>query len=163
MPAPDHREAAKLVADLCQRAALLDPDRIGAMSTVLKDPVFANPRLIKRCINRFAEVWGKAERSSAQDSPHEAVERDQALVKWIAATERWPQLRRILLTYDGDTWRQLGRAVADASQAPPGPEAAEILAQRGARGWLAGNVFSSSGAGVDRFRAADQRLRERGL
>jgi hypothetical protein len=50
---------------------------------------------MKRCINRFMLV--QYFESNAGSAKQAARPEDLALAKWLAATERWPALRRVVL------------------------------------------------------------------
>ena len=89
-------------------------------------------------------------------------ESDRALARWIAAAERWPRLRRMLQQNNDTYWRQLGAAVLSEGRSP-GPDADEVLTQRGARAWMRREIFSASTAALASYRAADLRLRRWGL
>ena len=122
--------------------------------------VFANPRLMKRCVNKFGLVVG-FEASLSTAPPHEAGA-DQTLAHWVVATERWPHLRRILVDYDEQRWAELGQAL-QTGQASSHPEVQRLSEHRGLRAWLREHVFADGRPELRPFLRADQRLQRWGL
>lgn len=157
VPTPGTEEAASLASALCRKAGLTDADERNVLVEVLMQPQFANPRLMKRCINRLSLVQ-RFESTTKQTSPADGV-----LVQWIAAAERWPQLRRLMTVHDHEFWSQLGEFIRGRRPTAPGVEAVELLEQRGAREWLAREMFGPTSSSMTRFRDADLRLRRWGL
>ena len=86
--------------------------------------------------------------------------RDGLLAEWLAATERWPELRRLIAQRtEAGWWAQLGRALS-GQDAPPDEDARALLTRPGAAAWL--RDAQSRGA-LLRYRAADERLRRWGM
>lgn len=115
---------------------------------VLQEPAFANPRLVKRCLNRFAlsMLWtGKAPGAVAD------------LALWIAAGERWPRLRELAWKHPVPSW---WLALVDGEAGTP--EVAALFAQPGARHFLDARVLRDP-AVVQRLLDVDAALRRLGL
>lgn len=158
VPAPTYRASAELVQQFLGDGAL---DRhVDALTVALEPGFFANPRLMKRCVNRFRLVaWFEA-RAGTAPTGHDD---DRTLARWIAATERWPELRRLMRDHADDYWRALGSRLADDTAPMPGPDAARLLSSRGVRAWLRREVFAGRSSQVSAFRAAELRLQTWGL
>ncbi len=170
VPLPRRREAAELVAALLRQLDgddAPDPDELehrDALTMALSEPTFANPRLMKRCINRFRLVvhFESTGGPPPAIAPELDEDSDRVLARWIAAAERWPRMRRMLQEHTDTYWRQLSETVL--SDAPsPGPDADQVLSERGARAWLRREIFSAPPAALAGYRAADLRLRRWGL
>ncbi|MFT5686132.1 MAG: DNA polymerase III delta prime subunit [Myxococcota bacterium] len=170
VPLPQRREAAELVAGLLRELDGSDAptpaelEHRDALTMALSEPTFANPRLMKRCINRFRlvihfEATGGPPPSIAPELDEDS---DRVLARWIAASERWPRMRRMLQEHTDTYWRQLSEAVL-SDCATPGPEADLVLSERGARAWLRREIFSAPPSSLADYRAADLRLRRWGL
>jgi KAP family P-loop domain len=156
VPPPNREEASGLVAALFGDSEE-DLEELNALTEVLMSPFFANPRLMKRCINRFnlvrrfeGEVWGSPTQNAT-------------LVRWLAASERWPRLRRLLTDHDESYWEQVGEYIAGISTTAPGPEAEEVLREKGAGEWIARQIFGPPTPLLEAYRGADRRLRRWGL
>ncbi len=168
VPVPDYRAAAQLIRvyvdelglDASSEAARAEGWR-DALMVALSGSFFANPRLMKRCVNRFRlATWFESQAPAAGGALH--PDDDRTLAKWIAATERWPELRTLMHEHGDDYWRRLGEALAGEGELP-GPDAAALVARRGAQAWLRREVFVGARSRVAAFRAADLRLRRWGL
>lgn len=167
LPAPQGRDVASLVGSFLGTAepGSLGTDHKDALSQALSDPLFANPRLMKRCINRFRLVVyfeASAGQSLGPRERAEAVNRDRMLAKWIVATERWPLLRQLLSQQGEEFWRELEKSVTSGNP-PPGPEARRLVEDQNALPWLRRELFGSGAARLVAFREADARLRRWGL
>jgi hypothetical protein len=167
-------------------------ERRAALSNILADPRFTNPRLIKRCINRLLLVTGfedekrrretEARRDQAHRSDEEAPEgpvrtfhdpaeaeqisdADRDLVRWIVTIERWPLLRRLLHERDDRYWADLVDAVHDSQDGGKlDGEARALLEERGAKEWLAKILQHEPRiTSARRYRKADERLRDWGM
>lgn len=169
VPVPDYRAAAQLIRSYVEELELEDhaePAKAerwrDALMVALSNSFFANPRLMKRCVNRFRLVTWFESREGAGAGVVEDDDSDRILAKWIAATERWHSLRALMHEQGDDYWRSFGEALAGEGAAP-GPEAAALLAQRGAQAWLRREMFGGARSQVAAYRAADLRLRRWGL
>ncbi len=165
VPGPARDEATSLVSRFFSHAVpdarQRDPNELHSLTDVLVQPVFANPRLMRRCIDRF----GLVRRFEAGEGPLRAgptAADNSVLAEWIAATERWPALRRLMVLHEDSYWERVGQAAKGAAEAP-GPDVAELLRQRGAREWLVTKVFAGAPSRVTLLRRADERLRRWGL
>jgi len=170
VPLPRRREAAELVAALLrqldggQSPTPAELEHRDALTMALSEPTFANPRLMKRCINRYRLVV----HFEADGGPPPAIaaeldeDSDRALARWIAASERWPRMRRMLQEHSDAYWRQLGKSVLSEGAAP-GPDAEQVLSERGAQAWLRRQIFSAPPSALSSYRSADLRLRRWGL
>jgi hypothetical protein len=134
-----------------------------ALSTALSDMHFANPRLIKRCINRFAFIkhFELAAGAPIEDA-HGGDDSDIVLAKWLAATERWPALRR-MIQQRRDEWQRIEQALMGQASGPLGPDAESLLTERGGSPWLRAEIFAGNNASIARYQGAELRLRRWGL
>ncbi len=139
-------------------------DRRDALSTALSDPVFANPRLMKRAVRRFGMVI-EFERQipGPKTSPNFDKDRDVTLARWIVACERWPRLRRLMQRRGIDYWLEIGSSLEDPLHRIPGPEAEKLLAEPGALAWLQHFGLITDRAAFERFQEAEYRLGRWGL
>jgi hypothetical protein len=137
------------------------------LGLALADLVFANPRLMKRCIDRFRMV----ERFESSINPREHAKqggsrddrRELTLAKWIAASERWPVLRPLLARRGDEYWRQLHQALQEGNGAGLPPEDARLLENPDLRLWLRRELLGGKGTRLKEFREADRRLRAWGM
>lgn len=161
--------------------ALIDHDDQDTLAEVLRESMFANPRLIKRCVDRLhvlkqLETWTST--APADPVPFQTTTRQgttahpdpsiggaqldsqRALVQWLAASERWPLLRRIARSHGDDFWQQLTRYLNDDSgRALIDPELRRLVDEPTFLEWL-----KTQGARrVHDFKSADERLTRSGL
>jgi DNA polymerase III delta prime subunit len=174
VPAPYDGDAADLVNQLLE-ATQAKGHHPNALRTALRHPLFANPRLMKRCINRFLLVtyFESTVPSAAPARPADEaqLERDRALATWIAATERWPALRALLGRHDEAYWTALEAAIAPwgapgagevvGALAALGPEAAAVLTEQSLLPWLRKEMFGKEEQ-IKLYREAEQRIRRWG-
>lgn len=162
VPAPAPGEVGSLVSQFL--ATDSSGDEQDALAAVLAEPMFANPRLMKRCINRFRlTVAFEARELSSSGSQDRAPSRDdRALARWIAAIEKWPALRDLLRRRDDAYWEKVAGALRDATSTLPDKEAAELLHEPGIRDWLR-REMQGKDRRVTELRDADERLRRWGL
>lgn len=163
VPQPSPAESDQLVKELLFGES--DERNRLALNRVLAHPVFANPRLMKRCINRFRlvrhfeitvqEAMGVA---AAGGTSEEQSDRD--LAEWIAATERWPILRTLMRQYDTHDWETVTLQLKQ-EQANVAPEIAQLRSQPGLRLWYTKSKFVTGP--IRDYQSADQRLRLAGL
>jgi hypothetical protein len=134
-----------------------------ALSTALGEAHFANPRLIKRCINRFAFIkhFERTAGMTVEDAQG-GDDADIVLAKWLAATERWPALRR-LIQQRRDEWQRIEQALMGQASGPLGPDAEAVLNERGGSPWLRAEIFAGNNASLSRYQGAELRLRRWGL
>lgn len=123
----------------------------------LSSPLFANPRLIKRCINRFLLLW-RFEKWGPTNSL-EDLHRRVVLVKWMAACERWPPLRRLLYRRDLAYWDQVRAFLSTPGGKLPDPDAEELLREQDIQSWMRAHLAE----GAAPLREADDLLRRWGL
>jgi hypothetical protein len=152
-------------------------DQRDALNAALLDPLFANPRIMKRCINRFrlvryfeedAKVGPNADedRKSGQgDSPESLEDRlsDVTLAKWIAATERWPKLRPLMLRQTDDYWSRLQDTISGKASIKLDVEAEAMVSEPRLSSWMRANLFPRNGSLVPGYRKAEWRLRKWGM
>lgn len=137
-----------------------------ALSEALRDPLFANPRLMKRCVNRLRLVTYFEHRADDR-AQSESNADDHALARWLAAIERWPALRALLQQRGDDDafWQSVVEASAGAhSQARVkalDPEVHALLAEEGIRPWI--RNASERDGWFGELRHADRRMQRRGL
>ncbi|MEZ4466053.1 MAG: P-loop NTPase fold protein [bacterium] len=129
---------------------------------VFADELFANPRLLKRCLNRYLlyREWGGAR-----------LAEDDALlaIKWLAATDRWPDLRRVFRRFKRDYWERIARATLLDRTDMPGPEAEKLRKSTGLLTWLQNERIIESqtdgprlGSAYERLKGIDTAFMERG-
>ena len=155
VPQLNRDEAASVVKTLL--GAEPNADHFEALATALAHPSFANPRLMKRSINTFRLVV---------HLEHEHIEGAEAtiLARWIVASKRWPELRRLMQRHDVRFWSELYTTFEKASNIPADPEAHALLSERGAQQWLRSvGLLESDSNTARRYRDADNRLRSHGL
>lgn len=148
---------------------------LDALSVALSEPMFANPRLMKRCINRFYLVlrFEDAQCRKNGDSflefehddpdPEEYGKQQLTLASWIAASERWPHLRRLLSRRDDEYWKKIRRHLIDADNGLPDADARRLLDDQGIKTWLLRELLGGKGTRLLEFRQANRRLRKWGL
>lgn len=152
VPGPPRAEARSLVRAL---TTSLERDDRAVLIEELGEPEFANPRLMKRCVNRYVLL----RRFEGDERPAEV----RTMVRWIAASERWSGLRRLMYLHADDYWVRLGEHLHGRLATLDDVEAMRLLAERGAREWLRNKLFPAEGPSIGPFRAADARLRACGL
>lgn len=140
------------------------------LSLALSDPIFANPRLMKRCINRFLLLRSFEETDAArqslrgrQETEEEEQRRQVILVRWMAATERWPALRRLLSRRPPEYWHQIHAALSNPETRLPDAEAEILLREQDIQLWLRRELLGGKGSQIESYREADERLRRWGL
>lgn len=133
------------------------------LSLALADPIFANPRLMKRCIERFRmvlEFENKYEEGTGESDKQDYE--DLFLARWIAAGERWPTLRRLFSRHGNDYWLQVGHYLD--GQAPLGDnDIVQLLAEQDIRAWLRRELFGTKETRLGAYRNAELRLGRFGL
>jgi hypothetical protein len=137
------------------------------LSLALADPIFANPRLMKRCIERFHMVLkfeSKARHRDATAAPDEEDYDNLFLAKWIAAGERWPDLRRLFSRHvDDGYWLKVGHHLSDRQKDLPDEEARNLLIEQDLMLWLRRELLGTKETRLGAYRNADRRLRSFGL
>lgn len=135
-----------------------DREDLEALLTALKEPVFANPRLIKRCVNRYRLVMFLERRLELGVAAFNGLQAKKDLADWLAAIERWPQLRVLLTRHDEKFWMELVARIDGQDGAELPNEATHLVRQEGAIGWLRKNHGRSK-----TFRGVERRLGKVGL
>jgi hypothetical protein len=157
VPMPGPEEASDMIRDLLGDR---DVDRsLTALWAALSNLDFRNPRLMKRCLNRFRLALYLEEGTPPLPS---GDEHDVELAQWIAATERWPRLRRIQRSRAPSFWQSACTHHA-AGRAADDVELAVLLEEPGALAWLRLMGFPNEPDRLNRFDAADGRLIRCGL
>ncbi|HEY2295633.1 MAG TPA: P-loop NTPase fold protein [Thermoanaerobaculia bacterium] len=164
LPRPGRQDVASLIEALLKRLANHDHDKTDHLEVFHKaflDPIFANPRLIKRCINRLLLLLKFEENDVKlkEDTKENELRRRITLVQWMAACERWPALRRLLSRRDVSYWEQAWEALRDPSRKLPDPDAEALLQEPDLKTWLSHRLAE----GVQPLYEADQRLQRKGL
>jgi hypothetical protein len=135
-----------------------DRDHRDALTQSLREPFFANPRLIKRVVNKYRLVQQLEE----PDPERPVALRNRYLARWIAATERWPRLRPLLVRQSDDYWDLLQKQLANSTL--PDPEAENLLREQGARAWVQRELLKDNPrANLLHYRDAEGRLQMVGL
>ncbi len=166
LPIPQGRDVARLVASFLtpQEAAGMSTEHQDALSLALNDPLFANPRLMKRCINRFRLVVTFERRTSVLPARGAAdtAAADRTLAKWIAATERFTHLRRLILQYGDEFWRELEESLSRPDGRALNPDAERLIKDE-ATPWVRREIFGGGAGRLAQLREAEGRLRRWGL
>jgi len=134
------------------------------LSLALAEPIFANPRLMKRCIERFRmvlEFEDKPEEGGG-DSDKQDYE-DLFLAKWIAAGERWPTLRWHFSRHGNHYWLQIARYLGDGQAPQLDKDIVQLLAEQDIQGWLRRELLGTKETRLEVYRRADLRLGRFGL
>jgi hypothetical protein len=118
----------------------------------LSDPSFHNPRLLKRCINRFFQMYDFDQ--DLQDTP--------TLLLWIAASERWPLLRRLMQRKNYTYWRMISEAVLSGGEVND-TEAEELLTQKGFKDFYRKHFAEKLELSFNKFNEAERKLANHGL
>lgn len=164
----------KCLATDSQSSLLLSDNSRSALEKMLEQPFFANPRLIKRTLNRYRlylfAVFMRSRRQLSEDQdlpphfPDRGLEKEKRLVSWIAACERWPMLRTLLQRRREEYWKEMANAVqAHNYDQMPGPLAKKLLGQQAALAWMKQENLLDNIDTRQAFRDADQALRVLGL
>jgi len=164
VPAPPIEQVEATVKKLMKGFKKGEPDsqqrwheRTATLVEHLSPPIFANPRLIKRTLNRFLLYLAL--------KPPLPPRSEQTLVEWLVVTERWPALRALVRQHGSDQsqWAEVKQALA-ADGAPKDPTLAELLSSVGARSWLSQRAGEGELSTVaKRWAEVDELLREIGL
>jgi KAP family P-loop domain len=191
LPRPEMSDVRQFVATVLRSEALARPenrvegtirgggkaserllsDEIDALEAALADPLFANPRLMKRCVSRFRLVLaferqvavghgGQSWLSAGAKLPEDHL---TILARWIAATERWPGLRQLLARQGDEPWDALREAPAVVRPKDLDPDFAKLFEEYGVKSWLTQILHAAGGSRIEDLRAADRRLRIWGL
>ncbi len=138
LPVPSSTDIRDLVEEclkdqnITERPNATERGDLSALLQALDNPLFANPRLIKRCVNRYRLVT-HFEDSFSTPLLKPGSQPAQALARWIVAIERWPALRRLLPRYTDKFWHD----IADGDDMPTLPdEVLMLLQQEDYRLWL---------------------------
>jgi len=163
LPQPQGGEVHQLIEKILgdQQGGENEGNERDALATALAEAVFANPRLIKRCVNRFRLILEfEKEDPRAVQHPAESLE---TLARWIAAVERWPNLRRLLASRDEAFWRQLREALAAPNGAQLDADVRALLQEDGVEAWMRTTFLSVRGDQISAYQEANRRLRAWGL
>jgi hypothetical protein len=162
VPQPDESDCAALVGRFlsCPADEPQGRNHRDALSLVLGGALFSNPRLIKRCINRFRLVVYFESMESSRVDPLGGGERDRALAKWLAAIERWPTLRS-LARHKWKEWSKILSALDGQGREALDSAVQELLRAPGIVEWLRLEIRDERNA--EAFREAEARLRRWGM
>ncbi len=165
LPRPEAADLARLVEGWLDTLGFSrdNPHWDPARRALVQDGqgLFANPRLLKVCLNRFRLLIHFEDQSTATESrPDPAA--DRTVVLYLAAIERWPALRPLLQSQDDDWWNRLRDPTTKGGEAPTA-EGRSLLAEPGVATWLRHNFYAGPANQLATFRAADTRLRRFGL
>jgi hypothetical protein len=156
LPTPGNDHVGALLAKLMAELEIEESKRVtweGALKVALHGGQFANPRFMKRCINRFVLVQRIEERAGPM--PGAGHNSDVVLAKWLAATERWPLMRRLALQEE-PYLQELGKLLAGEKSANTwGSDIEGFLGEPGAAAWIRQEFLGS----IPQYRAAELRLR----
>lgn len=147
------------------------------LANVLKHEQFANPRLIKRCINQFFMYCAFEKELNEKDESNDNInngtqnkERSKdkiqltliPLITWIAATERWPILRRLLLQKYVEFWHQIQACITEQKPIDDA-EARQLMAYRGFKTFFQKTVAHDIDKTIGQFKKSELKLRTHGL
>lgn len=125
---------------------------------------FSNPRLIKRCINRFYMLCQCENQFS--DKPGDIKSPDESelnrMIIWLAAIERWPPLRKALLTKPTSFWLEMLKAVKGMSTITD-EVGQNLLLYRGFKIFFQQHFATDTKEIVRHFQQIEQRLCLHGL
>jgi len=140
----------------------MDGESKDAISRVLVNRLFSNPRLMKRTLARYELALEFEKKFGTYQGSEQSSDRWLAL--WIAATQRWPRMRDLLQQHDESYWRAMEKAWRGANpELHPGPMARKLLAEPAALDWLISNQILQSQENRESLRQTDERLRQLGL
>ena len=170
LPMPQNRDVSQLLETFLHvdGAGADDAsvyDHRDALIAALSDPIFANPRLMKRCINRF-HLLVRFENTASETKSKGQLEEtsgNRTLAKWIAAAERWPRLRWVIRAHDELYWEQVSQSLKDPSQSLPDTDVEHLLHDEGAKSWLQREMLSQGRSRITEFQKAEARLQRWGL
>ncbi len=173
VPRPNESQVGRLVSLFLGpgsqgKGSGLDSNDADALATALSEPIFANPRLMKRCINRFYLVrsfeGGQSQtglRRVGEQTPQEG-DHLKDLARWIAATELWPSVRELLVRKPREAW--VAALAAGTGEGPAvDSELAVLFEEEGANDWFKRHLGQSGKDRLKDFLQADRRLRRWGL
>ncbi|HBL26364.1 MAG TPA: hypothetical protein DD490_05970 [Acidobacteria bacterium] len=165
LPRPGRQDVARLIEDLLAQLRNGNAaEHLEVLHKAFVDPIFANPRLVKRCINRFLMLLRfESDNNDAGKTPAKASEDELRkriiLVQWMAACERWPALRRLLSRRNSNYWERVRMALGDPNQKLPDTDAETLLMQPDLQTWLSFHLAE----GAEPLYQAEQRLQRWGL
>jgi hypothetical protein len=160
---PDGADCADIIAKLLPRTNKSAGDGLAGVATDVfaQQGPFSNPRLIKRSLSRLRLLMRFDGATWDRDYP-----RQKAMLEWLAAGERWPGLRRLVLTRDTTFWRlvlnmSLGPPPGEIITSIQDPDARQLATQPGLGEWIGKHLVSESS--LDNIKDAERRLRRWGL
>lgn len=127
------------------------------ITTILSKPIYANPRLFKRCLNKLSLLLHFEQSKSSQQQ-----EITDSLIHWIAATERWPLIRKLLWRKEQNFWTQLQAHIRE-NKPLTDKDGEDLLKQPGVRELLGKIAESDFLTRITEFEEEDERLRNAGL
>ncbi|HEV3076057.1 MAG TPA: hypothetical protein VHB47_16680, partial [Thermoanaerobaculia bacterium] len=125
----------------------------------LASPIFANPRLIKRCVNRYLILRHVEGGSGASEAERR---HDVVVIHWLAATERWPKLRFLLVRRSPEYWQAVKAGLATPAAKLPDAEISELLKEQDLQLWIERDLLAKDEQ-LAAFQEAEDRLRRCGL
>lgn len=160
----------ELSGDASEPSAAASTQEIDALKEAFNaSPQFANPRLMRRCLQRFAlvkafERQDGASRVVAPAEPRSAdgFAVDRAFARWVVAIELWPQLRLLAADPPSRQREALAETLEARDTPSKDPWLGGLLQRPGLRAWLEQAEFVKQ-ATYSRFAAAEARLRRWGL
>ncbi len=141
-------------------AGPLKDEHRDALGRTFTAPCFQCPRLLKRCMNRLClllELEGEQEFSPKQ------IDRDRALIEWLAAIARWPVLREWMRSAQQSDWEELRRILGQPPTTLHDRRLMALVSDHESIGWLATQMFRPRGDKILVFKDAEQRLMKVGL
>ncbi|UAA37696.1 AAA family ATPase [Paraneptunicella aestuarii] len=102
---------------------------------IFSKPYFKNHRLYLRCINQ-AKVFDFFSKDKKQNYSEPVSQLSLLDIEWLAAVNRWPQLRALLDSKDEYFWQKVQEHITNDVRKTPNPEILELLKQPGLREFL---------------------------
>jgi len=161
VPTLDSDEAATIVNQYLSELSTINADERDILTETLSSPSFANPRLMKRSINKFS-LLRSLKRSSENDTETpDFLQFYKTICEWIVATERWPRLRHLMQQRKENYWDQMKEALEEKNTTLLlDPDAAALINEPGALAWMQNVTFLGK---IQEFTAAEDELRRLGL
>jgi len=134
--------------------------QLSILIRALSSQEFANPRLIKRCMNRLSLLlyFNKGKNDNYLKSENNM----RNLISWMAATERWPILRKQLRNKQDEYWQKLTAVIKNGTGIND-QDAEEILQLPGFKDFFIRSVGQDAYSRIKAFKEAEKLLVENGL
>ncbi|MCO7226088.1 P-loop NTPase fold protein [Pleionea sp. CnH1-48] len=122
----------------------------------LLDKSFRNPRLIKRCLNKIC-LFNRFFNGQELAPPVQS-----SIYLWMAATERWPTLRRLLLRKPFSFWSKMSDNI-EKGEVSDDDEVNDLMAQKGFKEFFRQHMANDIKAAIKRLSEAEKEIARYGL